>query len=182
VAEKALLDRETLSELLNEIGKRLEGRAEHATLYVFGGAAMMLHGLRQGMTEDIDTYSLSHPSVVGIQQEMTREFGLAPGWLNTAGSGFVTGPDSDSTLVVMTFGALTVQVASPRNLLAHKLTALRPKDLQDLDRLLRVNNITHAAEASALVAELYDVDNAVPRIDLADIESWTQGWLERNSS
>jgi hypothetical protein len=38
VAEKALLDRETLSELLNEIGKRLGGRAEQATLYVFGGA------------------------------------------------------------------------------------------------------------------------------------------------
>lgn len=175
------LDYAALVELFAAIGESLEEKNLTTTIYVFGGAAMILHGLRQGMTEDIDVYSLREDSLRETIAELSTEYDLAPEWFNSAGSGFVPGSSFDSSITVIDYGGLTVHIASPRNLLAHKLTALRPKDLEDLNVLMTVNEISDVNQALNLVTELYDVETSVPRIDLKDIEMWVSKWLARHS-
>ncbi|MDH6532457.1 hypothetical protein M2119_000694 [Aurantimicrobium minutum] len=181
MARPATLDYAALIELFTAMGEGLERKHATATVYVFGGAAMLMHGLRRGMTEDIDVYSLRSDSLRETVAQLTAEYDLAPEWVSSTGSGFVPGPGTDELIQEKVFGGLTVQIASPRNLLAHKLTALRPKDLDDLHELMKINEISHSSQALAIVTELYDEETNVPQIKLEDIERWVSGWLARHS-
>lgn len=162
------LDRDAVIELFTELGNRLSAQGLTATIYVFGGAAMLLHGLRTFATEDIDVSFRRNLAVKEIAKQMTADFGLGEHWISESGTGFIPSPDSDVTAPEQHFGPLTVRVASVELLLAQKLTAWRAKDLGDIDALLKANAITHAQDAVAVVARYYGEDS-VPAVDLEQI-------------
>lgn len=169
--ERNAFDLPTLNELLNEIGRRLQERGASVSIYVFGGAAMVLRGLRDGMTEDIDSGGSTAPVFTEILAEIGEEFDLPNGWFSTRGYGFTPGEAADLWVSVLKFEGLTVLLASEKALLAQKLTAMRPaKDMSDIERLLRANGVTSSEQAITLVDELYDVENAVPKIELSEIK------------
>lgn len=162
------LDREAVIELFTELGNRLHAQNLTATIYVFGGAAMLLHGLRTFATEDIDVSFRRNLAVKEIAKQMTADFGLGEHWISESGTSFIPSPDRDVMATEQHFGALTVRVASVELLLAQKLTAWRAKDLGDIDALLKANAITHAQDAVAVVARYYGEDS-VPAVDLEQI-------------
>ena len=53
-----LLDRETVEELLRQLGARLVDRGVEAELYVVGGAAMALANDTRRLTRDIDAIAV----------------------------------------------------------------------------------------------------------------------------
>ena len=162
------LDRDAVIELFIELGKRLRAQGLTATIYVFGGAAMLLHGLRTFATEDIDVSFRRNTAVRDIARQMTTDFGLGEHWISDSGAAFIPSPDVDVAAAEQHFGALTVRVASVELLLAQKLTAWRAKDLSDIDALLWANAIRRSEDAVDVVAKYYDEDS-VPAVDFEQI-------------
>lgn len=138
------LDADTIKDLLTELGARLHAKGFEAQFYVVGGAAMLLAYGRETMTRDID--AIFEPKAVVYQEAraMAAEHDwLDDGWLNDAVlndgvKGFVRGPDPDVPQVVLAAAGISVQVASPRRLLAMKVAAARiGRDVEDIVLLAR---------------------------------------------
>lgn len=171
------LDRDAVIELFAELGERLRARGFEASIYVFGGAAMLMHGLRTSSTEDIDSFFGRNENVREIAREMTLELGLAEHWMSESGAAFIPSPNMDVEATGQNYGGLSVRVASIELLLAHKLTAWRPKDLNDIDSLLRANSIRGSEEAVNIVAKYYS-EESVPTVDFDQIKHDVQARLE----
>lgn len=171
-------DRGAVIELFTELGTRLRAQGHTATIYLFGGAAMLLHGLRTFATEDIDVSFRRNVEVKEIARHMAVDFGLGEHWISESGTGFIPSPDRDIAAAEQHFNALTVRVASVELLLAQKLTAWRAKDLNDIDALLKANAIQRAQNAVAIVAKYYSEDS-VPTVDFEQIAQDVAARLEK---
>ena len=155
--------------LLNELGRRVQARGFHARLYIFGGAAMALaHGARQS-TDDIDAAMEPRDIVLEESSAMAKEHGLSADWLNSNGDGFRPQQYEDVDAQELNFGGVTVSLASPRFLLAMKLTAGRARDVSDITFLIQEVGIASATEITQLVRDLYG-DDSVPSIDFEDMD------------
>ena len=143
------LDAEAIKDLLTELGARLHAKGFDAQFYVVGGAAMLLAYGRETMTRDID--AIFEPKAI-VYEEARAMAGerdwLDDDWLNDAFlndvfpndgvKGFVRGPDPDVPQVVLAASGISVQVASPRRLLAMKVAAARVgRDVEDIELLAR---------------------------------------------
>jgi hypothetical protein len=140
--------------LLEELGRRLNAKGVHTTLYVVGGAAMALTVNPRRVTEDID--SMFEPDTVLWQtvREMATDHHLPPSWLND-NARHLAPTGEDTPRVLFDHGGVTVTVAAPRHLLAAKMAAFRPKDYDDLIQLFRVVGITSAEQATDIVFDIY---------------------------
>ncbi len=139
------LDRVTILELLGELGDRLSAKGERADFYIVGGAAMLLAYGREQMTRDIDAIFEPKAAIYEEARAMATERAwLGDGWLNDAVKGFVNGPDPDpaAAQVILKTGSFSVQVASPRRLLAMKVAAARVE--RDRDDILMLATIVGA--------------------------------------
>ena len=130
------LDRGTILELLGELGDRLAAQGQRADFYVVGGAAMLLAYGREQMTRDIDAVFEPKEAIYREAEAMAQDRPwLGDGWLNDAVKGFINGPDPEpeAAEVILKTGSLSVQVASPRRLLAMKVAAARvERDRDDI--------------------------------------------------
>lgn len=151
------LDRDTILDLLRELGNRLAKKGVRADFYIVGGAAMLLAYGRAQMTRDID--AIFEPKAVVYDEAVAmahEKAWLADDWLNDGVKGFVNGPDPDpaNAQVVLTTGNLSVQVASPMRLLAMKVAAARVE--RDRDDLVALAEIVGARS----VDEVLDIAHA----------------------
>lgn len=106
-------------------------------------------------TADLDAVFEPKAEIYGIAARMAEERALPRTWLNDAVKGFLPGPDPNARVRFDDPG-LRVTIASPRYLLAMKLLASRvERDEDDLRLLLGICGITTAADALALVSDLY---------------------------
>jgi hypothetical protein len=154
------LDAERINELLREFGDRLARRGLTARIYVVGGAAMALNLQRDRVTADIDSALRLHASAQAVIDEMAAERGLDRRWLNSAAAGFAPpGPPRDEATTA-SYGALTVTVASPRQLLAMKLVSFRPQDQPDLEALFRHLHVSTPEEAVRIAHDAYGEEYA----------------------
>lgn len=78
--------------LLQELGRRLTARAVHGDIKLVGGAALILQGVGNRPTTDIDASYANKTAVDEIVAEMAAEYDLASDWLNFNASAFV--PDN----------------------------------------------------------------------------------------
>lgn len=130
----SLLDEAQVMALLRELGERLDSRGIEADIYVVGGAAMMLAYDRGRITRDIDAVGVPAEEVEAEARSMsTAHRGLPEDWLNSRVLPLLPrGIDADR-LQVLGGPGLTVNVASPRWMLAMKARAARgDRDLEDL--------------------------------------------------
>ena len=117
---------EQILALLHELAKRLAARGIHGDIKLVGGAALILQGLGNRPTADIDASYANKATVNIIVAEMAEDYDLASDWLNSNASAFI---------------------ADDETLLAMKIAAERDKDTLDIARLLRKLNITNATDA-----------------------------------
>ena len=161
-------DAETVRELLDELRRRLIERGVRGTIRVAGGAAMLLRfpddpDVR--VTRDIDALIEPSDDVKDVVAEMASGLGLPLAWLNAAGQSWlrVEAKPSDEQVVVA--------IATPRELIAMKMSAARDKDFVDLAILARHLGIM---DPDDLVQIAYDVygDDAVELPDGRNSYRW----------
>lgn len=145
--------------LLHELGRRLQVAGIHADIKLVGAAALILQGIGNRPTADIDASYADPHTVNTVVMEMAAAYDLAPDWLNTNAAAFV--PDNATWVDLEQLDGLTIQAADTETLLAMKIAAERDKDTLDIARLLRKLNITNAADAVDLAYDKYG-EHSIP--------------------
>jgi hypothetical protein len=145
--------------LLHELGRRLQACGNHGDIKLVGGAALILQGIGNRPTADIDASYADPTSVNTIVTEMAADYDLAPDWLNSNAAAFV--PANATWVELEQLDGLTIQAADTETLLAMKIAAERDKDTLDIARLLRKLNITNANDAVDLAYDKYG-DHSIP--------------------
>lgn len=151
------LNAEQIRALLRELGRRLHAKGVHGDIKLVGGAALILQGIGNRPTADIDASYADKAAVDALVTEMAAEFDLAPEWLNSNAAAFV--PDKATWVELEHLDGLTIQAADTETLLAMKIAAERDKDTLDIARLLRRLNITNANDAVDLAYNKYGEDS-----------------------
>lgn len=143
--------------LLHELAKRLAARGIHGDIKLVGGAALILQGVGNRPTADIDASYAEKTSVNSIVADMAKDYDLAIDWLNSNASAFI--PENAIWVTLEELDGLTIQAADDETLLAMKIAAERDKDTLDIARLLRKLNITNADDAVDLAFNKYGEDS-----------------------
>lgn len=135
-----MIESTQLRDLLSAVGELLEEKGETASIVVVGGASLNLSGLVNRATDDVDVIAraegdgestlippdpMPEPLRDAVER-VRRDFGLQPGWLNTAvANQWETSlpPSLKEDLTWQTYGGLRVGVAGRRPLIALKLLA-----------------------------------------------------------
>lgn len=139
--------------LLHELARRLRAPGSHGDIKLVGGAALILQGIANRPTADIDASYAEPTTVNALVAEVAADYDLAPGWLNSTASAFI--PDNATWVQLEQLDGLTVEAADTETLLAMKIAAERDKDTLDIARLLRRFNITNANDAVDLAYNKY---------------------------
>ncbi len=158
------LGKPEILELLARIGADLSRRGLSASVYIFGGSALIVQGLRNDVTVDIDMWTHDSAVLGQIGSRLQQEFGFENNPVDSRGRGFVFGPAIDTEAEEMIFDSLVARFASPRVLLAHKLSAFRAKDVGDIVELMKRLDIRSAEQAVAIAREYFG-DDHVPAVD-----------------
>jgi Nucleotidyltransferase of unknown function (DUF6036) len=145
--------------LLHELAARLAALGIQGDIKLVGGAALILQGVGNRPTADIDASYAEKTSVNSIVAEMATDYDLAPDWLNSNASAFI--PDNATWVTLEELDGLTIQAADDETLLAMKIAAERDKDTLDIARLLRKLNITNAVDAIDLAFAKYG-EHSIP--------------------
>ncbi|MGY2746977.1 DUF6036 family nucleotidyltransferase [Pseudarthrobacter sp. O4] len=145
--------------LLQELGRRLKARGIHGDVKLVGGAALILQGIGNRPTADIDASYADQATVNAVVTEMAADYDLAPEWLNSNAAAFV--PDNATWVELEQLDGLTIRAADTETLLAMKIAAERDKDMLDIARLLRRLNITNADDAVNLAYRKYG-EHSIP--------------------
>lgn len=133
------LGRGDILALLRELGERLLSKGVDAQFYIVGGAAMLLAYGREQTTRDIDAIFEPKATVYDEARAMAAERDwLTDDWLNDGVKGFIQGPDPFTPQVIWSEPGLSIQVASPKRLLAMKVASARVgRDTEDILLLAR---------------------------------------------
>lgn len=142
------IDREQMEALLGELDQRLRQRGVAASVFVVGGAAMVLSHGRETMTPDIDVHT-TDTAVIEEARQIAEDHNIPETWMNGAVGRFMPARPAEA-MVRPTKPGLTVNVASARYVLAMKLVAFRAKDRPDIALLLRECDLDQA-EPQAIV-------------------------------
>lgn len=165
------LGRAEIRSLLEDLDAELARRGAQADVFLVGGAAMALAYDAARSTRDLDAVFLPTDIVRRAAGVVAARHGLSDDWLNDAVKGFVPGPDSNATRYY-DGSALTVDVASPRYLLAMKLFASRVEaDADDIAFLYRQVGFTTVEQGLDLVEAVYRGRPVDPKVQylLAEI-------------
>lgn len=147
------LGQEDIQRLLGKLGEVLARKQQRLVLYVVGGANITLAIDDTRITKDIDVVVKAGKQYLqaAAAEVASTEPGLAPDWINTE----FTGDTYDGGMTWSWFDnkkqdtpirreygkGLEVQLASPEMILALKTLAGRPKDIEDIAKLMRLTGI-----------------------------------------
>lgn len=170
-----MFEREELTQALEALGALLAERDQHVGVLVIGGASLLLLGVIDRPTADLDVIGTNDgssyrkvdqlpPSLLSAVREVGDAFGLGPAWVNTGPAGlldFGLPPGLADRVSVHRFGALEVHVPGIEDLVCFKLYAAvdqteRSKHFSDLvalaptrDELLRAARWARTHDPSA---------------------------------
>ena len=90
------LTRAQIGALLQELNRRLKARGVHGDVKLVGGAALILQGIGNRPTADIDASYADNAAINAVVTEVVTEmaaaYDLAPDWLNSNAASFA--PDN----------------------------------------------------------------------------------------
>lgn len=150
------LDRRNLTELLDDLSRRLCRVGVRASVYVVGGAAMTLAYRRDRSTHDIDArIDAGHSATVNAVREIARERGLPESWLNEQATSYMPREADARAPTLYNSPYLVVTGASAEHMLAMKLESGRNTDRQDIETLLDHLEIRGPDEAIGIHERLF---------------------------
>lgn len=158
-----------VSTLLTELGERLAGRGIEGEIYVVGGAAMMLAYDRARVTRDIDAVGVPQEEIDMEVRAMAADHrDLDPDWLNARVLPLLPRGVDGERLQVLGGPGLTVNVASPKWMLAMKARAARDdRDLDDIWVLCQILRIRAVDEVWAICDTVWG--NGMIREDVIEL-------------
>jgi hypothetical protein len=129
-----------------------------------GGAAIALCFDERRSTRDLDAVFAPTDAVRRAAASVAAREGLEPDWLNDAVKGFLPGKDPGAVRYFEAPG-LSVDVASPRYLLAMKLLSSRAEiDAEDIALLYRHLGYTTVEQGLELVEQAYPLRPLPPKV------------------
>ena len=150
------LDRRNLTELLDDLARRLRRVGVRANVYVVGGAAMTLAYRRDRTTHDIDArIDSGHSATVNAVREIVRERGLPESWLNEQATSYMPREADARAPTLYNSPYLVVTGASAEHMLAMKLESGRNTDRKDIESLLDHLGIRRPNEAIRIHEHLF---------------------------
>lgn len=154
------LDAIRVRDLLAELGERLVGRGIEAEIYVVGGAAMMLAYDRTRVTRDIDAVGVPQEEVDAEAAAMAADRRDLPAdWLNARVLPLLPRSIDADRIEVLGAPGITVNVASPRYLLAMKARSGRSdRDLDDIWVLFQILGLTDVEQVWSICDEVWGED------------------------
>lgn len=154
------LSAEEITDFLTVLLDRLAARGVTVTGYIVGGVAVAIQLGRDERTPDIDGFFRPQTEVFAEAAAMAAEFDLSPDWINAHAAGFIEfDPSDDHDAQIIEVHGHRVAVASPRVLLAMKIASLRPKDRDDISRLILHLDITDPDEIVDLAYSVFGEDS-----------------------
>lgn len=100
--------------LLQELGRRLQERGIHGDIKLVGGAALILQGIGNRPTADIDASYADKTAVDAVVTDMATDYDLAPDWLNSNAAAFL--PENAGWVELEHLDGLTIQAADTETL------------------------------------------------------------------
>ena len=166
------MEKRQIHQAFMRLGELLRDRRVTAEVDVFRGAAIVLGFDFRRATQDVDSLvTQGHGQVMQAAQEVERELGLPPNWLNEQATVYLS-KHRDFSLFKMypsegQFG-LRVFLAQPEYLLAMKLLAFRlyAADVDDIQHLALHLHRTTAEELLSLVKHYYPNEQITPEREL----------------
>ena len=131
--------REDIVRLLVDLEVRLNARGVALNIQIVGGAALLLHGLIERATGDIDARYASAAAVEQVAREMAVEYSLPPDWINSRAMAFL--PENATWMAGPEGTSAAIQLADLPTLAAMKVAAERPKDIADLGHIINAMGI-----------------------------------------
>ena len=161
-----LLNREQAIALLGELARRLHARRLEAEIYVVGGTAMALAYDRARVTRDIDAVASPAEVVDEIAAQMAEDdTDLSPGWFNQQVATLLPREFDADQIEALNWPGLTVNIASPRRLLAMKVGAERSdRDLVDIYVLCQILKLTDVDQVWGICDEVWGAGMIRPDI------------------
>jgi len=161
-AERHEFSASEVAELLAELDRRLRRRGVSASVFVVGGAAVAVAGIRgERLTEDVDVVT-DEQVVLEEASLLARERGLPENWLNPNARMWMP-PLPEGVLNRPDAPGLRVTYADDGFLFATKLIAQRAKDAEDVVALAQRLGLqgTGAEELEAHIRHYYTDEAAL---------------------
>ena len=154
------LDRDELIDGINAVIGKLRAAGQPAGIRIVGGAALALRYFDRRTTADVDAQLRPEAPILAAAAEVADENGWPNDWLNSNATRFLPGFGTDPEWeVLFASDDITVEVASPRALLAMKLNASRPgRDVQDIANLLAICHVPDIDAAEEILSDFYPGD------------------------
>jgi hypothetical protein len=151
-----LLSRTELEAAFGALAERLSRRGVAGTVFIFGGAAMVLAFDARAATRDVDAVFEPHGAIIDEVRAVAQERGLPRYWLNEQASSYLASTYRDSATPVWQHPNLRVLAVAPRQLLAMKAIASRRyADLDDIRFLAAYLGITDVTGVAEVVEEVF---------------------------
>ena len=163
------LDRRAIQRAFEGLEKHLAERGVRAHVYIVGSAALVLAHRRSRTTMDVDALSIDHRgAVLDAARSVAREQGLRDDWLNDQVCWVPVLPPRPDARAEVLFDSphLVVTGASAPHILAMKVRAARPRDLEDIKSLVRELGITNMQEVREIHRAVYPHDGIPWRSEL----------------
>ena len=155
------LDRRAIQRAFEGLEKHLAQEGVRAHVYIVGSAVLVMAHRRSRTTMDVDALSIDHRGVVlDAVRKVAREQGLRDDWLNDQVRWVPILPPRPDTRAEVLFDTphLVVTGASAAHILAMKVRAARPRDLEDIKLLARELAITNMGEIREIHRAVYPHD------------------------
>ncbi len=151
------LDRSTVLEAFTRLAERLSRKDIVATVYLFGGGAMLMAFDGRAATSDLDARFTSTAGIIHDVHAVADEMGLPRWWLNEQGTSYLPRHDDPHSVPVFDHPNLRVGRVSDRHLLAMKVAASRrnTSDIADIALLARRLGLKSAPEIIRLYGEVF---------------------------
>jgi hypothetical protein len=172
------LTKKRILELFEALDGRMYESGVEATVFVVGGAAIALSVNDLRVTTDIDArYDVS--TLDSIIKGMADDEGLPADWLNNSiNSTLVYFNDDEAPRTIFSGKMLSIQSASPEYILAMKLAARRPKDVDDIILLLKELGLKNRKDILKVVGKYFKADFSAAAWQRRQIEEFLDAIIE----
>ena len=142
--------------LFARLSEELERQGLRGHVYLVGGAALIAGYGRARTTRDVDArIEDAKEQVLAVADRIGADEGLKRNWLNENARLFMTNTPDTAAKTIWNTPGLVVTGASAEHLLAMKMLAGRPADLEDITHLGGVLGIRRVSQAEAIYEQVY---------------------------
>jgi hypothetical protein len=165
--------RSDLESAFDALAEELNRQGITATVAICGGAAMLLTHPNRPATRDIDAIEIDS-AVSAAVRKIAKERRWPPTWLNDQAAMYAPRSPKLSTRAAYDRLGLRILTMHPEQLLAMKVMASRPRDVEDIRRLVTDLGITEVDEVIELTRRAFPEELLPDRAETMIAEALTE--------